>query len=408
MQQWGRFSVRGSMGFEELMSSLMTEVAEHVGQVLSPEVCRAMVLLGGYGRGEGGVVMTDEGERPHNNLDFLVITRGISPVEQEHLKTSVQEAIQPLAQAYGIEFDVGTVAESKLRRSPALVMWYDMRFGHKTVVGDSEFVPSLRQFSLESIPPRDVLNLLVNRGTLLVINDQLIAVRELAPEDRQRVVKHTMKAIIGYGDALLFFLGRYNWSYAEKQKRMRVCNDVPEAFRALYDEAIEFRFQPHYPAYVSRDLAAWMDELREVLAGIHLPCERMRLRCEHLMWKTYAEMAFRRAPWDDFRSPRAWAKKAVNLFRVPTTLPQGFSLSAQVGYRMLGLRGMLPALFPVVAYHLQDDEYRQLAARCLRAQSTQIDELRRAYLFMWGSAVEPPFLHLARKWDLALEPGAPP
>ena len=406
-RQWGRFSVRGSAEFEERMSALFTDLADHARKVLPPDVCRAMVLLGGYGRGEGGVVMTDEGECPHNNLDFLVITRRISPVEQERLKTRVQEAIHPLAQTYGIEFDVAAITESKLRRSPSLVMWYDMRFGHKTVVGDAKLVPSLKRFSVERVPSWDIMNLLVNRGTLLVINDQLIVARELRPDDRQRVVKHAMKAIIGYGDALLYFLGRYDWSYAEKQKRMRACKDAPDAFRALYDEAIEFRFQPQYAAYVDRDLPAWMDELRIALAPIHLLCERKRLRCERLTWETYAETVFRRALWDDSRSPRGWAKKAVNLLRTPGRLPQGFSVGAQMGYRMLGLRGILPALFPVAAYHLEDVRFRELVAQCLRAQSTQMDELRRAYLFTWGSAVEPLLLDLARKWDLPLEPGTP-
>ena len=404
MPQWGRFTVRGSADFEKRMSSLFTELADHAGKVLSPDVCRAMVLLGGYGRGEGGVVMTDGIERFHNNLDFLVITQSISPAAQERLKTLVQEAIKPLAQAQGIEFDVAAITESKLRRSPSLVMWYDMRLGHKTVVGDADLVPSLKRFSLERVPPWDILNLLVNRGTLLVINDQLISARKLRPDDKQRVVKHAMKAVIGYGDALLYFLGRYDWSYAEKQKRMRGCPDVPEAFRALYDEAIEFRFQPQYAAYMDRDLTAWMDELRAAFAPIHLLCEQKRLRCEGLTWATYAETVFRRALWDESRSPRAWAKKAANLLRTPGPPPGSCSRVARVGYRVLGLRGILPTLFPVSAYHLEDEAYKRLAADCLRAQSTQIDELRRAYLLTWGSAVEPPFLDLARKWNLTLEP----
>lgn len=402
-QAWGRFSVRGSAAFEDLMSGLMTEIAVNAERVLSPDVCRAMVLLGGYGRGEGGVMVADGSERPHNNLDFLVITPHISPEAQRQLKTQIHSLIQPMAQTYGIEFDIGTITEARLRRSPSLVMWYDMRFGHKTVVGDAALVPSLTQFSAERIPAWDVQNLLVNRGTLLVINDQLLATREPRPEDRRRIVKHAMKAIIGYGDALLYFAGRYDWSYVEKMMRMRVCPEAPEQFRALYDEAVAFRFQPNYSVYADRDLTEWMNALRRTLASIHLECERMRLQCQSLTWKSYPETALQHAILDDARAARAWAKKGINLLRTPERLPRGFSARAKLGCRMLGVRGTLTTVFPVAAYHLDDTGFRDFAAQVLGVQATSLDDLRRAYLFRWGSAIEPPFLDLARKWDLALE-----
>jgi len=406
LKHWGRFSVRGCSGFEETMSSLLTEVADSCEKVLSPAVCRAMVLLGGYGRGEGGVVTTDDGERPHNNLDFLIITRALSQEKQQEVKARLQEVLLVPAQKYGVEFDVSVINESKLRRSPSLVMWYDMRFGHKTVVGDANFVPSLSRFSLEHVPAWDILNLLVNRGTLLLINDQLMSIRSPLPEDRKRVVKHAMKAIIGYGDARLFFLGDYHWSYAEKQKRMRARSEVAPAFRQLYDEAIEFRFQPDYAAYMDRDLSRWMDELRHTFAPLHLQCEQKRLKCDRLTWETYPETVFQRAIWDDWRSARGWAKKAASFVRTSGSLPRGYSTGARIGFRALGLRGILPVLFPVATYHLDNVKHRELAAQCLQAESTEVGEIRRAYLFNWGSSVEPPFLSLARKWGLALEPGA--
>jgi len=404
LKHWGRFSVRGSSGFEEMMSSLFSEVATKCEAVLPSAACRAMVLIGGYGRGEGGVLVTEQGERPHNNLDFLVITRALSQEKQQELKAQLQEVLLVPAQKYGVEFDVSMINESRLRRSPSLVMWYDMRFGHKTVVGDTNFVPSLSRFTLERIPAWDILNLLVNRGTLLLINDQLMTARKPRPEDRKLVVKHAMKAIIGYGDALLFFLGDYHWSYAEKQKRMRLRPDVAPAFRQVYDEAIEFRFRPDYAAYEDRDLSHWMEDLRHTFAPIHLLCEQKRLSCEGLNWKTYPETALRRAIWDDCRSARGWAKKMVNFVRTPGRLPEVYSMGARLGYRVLGLRGTLPILFPVAAYHFDDMKYRGLAGHCLNAKSTETDELRRAYLSMWGNIVETSTTSFMKKWNIPLQP----
>lgn len=400
---WGRFTARGSAEAEALITALVTEIAASSQRFLSPEVCRALVLLGGYGRGEGGVVKTDRGERIHNNLDFLVITSSIPPEKQTQLRADLQQELAPLKDKYEVELDFAFIPESKLRRSPSLVMWYDMRFGHKTILGDASLVPSLTQFDLARIPAWDVRNLLVNRGTLLVINDQLIASRPLSPEDRKLLVKHAMKAIIGYGDALLFFSGDYHWSYAEKQRRMRKRGEVAESFRTLYDAALEFRFQPDYAAYEQRDLETWINGFREELATVHLFCESKRLCCPALSWKSYPGWAFSRALLDDRYSARAWAKKMVYMLKTKEKLANA-SPGAKLGFRSLGSRGVLPILFPVTGYQLQDPDFREMAVRYLGAASNDIHQIRSAYLRKWAEVGDTNFASVLRKWRIDLEP----
>lgn len=122
MRRWGRFSVYGSADFESYMSTLFDAIVERTEGILTPNLSHSLILLGGYGRGEGGVVQTDKGERPHNNLDFLLITSSISSKKQARLSAQIREALRPLEQSYGIEFDLASITESKLRRSPCLVI----------------------------------------------------------------------------------------------------------------------------------------------------------------------------------------------------------------------------------------------------------------------------------------------
>ena len=68
-----RFTARGGPEVEARIRGAVSEAADVMRAVLRPEEYRAVVLLGGYGRGEGGVELRDGEERPHNNLDFLVI-----------------------------------------------------------------------------------------------------------------------------------------------------------------------------------------------------------------------------------------------------------------------------------------------------------------------------------------------
>lgn len=399
---WGRFTAYGSEEVEGRLRALLGQVAERSAAVLDPDEYRALVLIGGYGRGEGGVERVDGREMPHNNLDFLLIVNDQPPTEQLLAKAKLEKALAPLADSYGIAMDVATIAASKLEHSPALVMWYDMRFGHKTVLGDAGFVPSLRHFRLSRIPAWDIRNLLVNRGTLLVINDYLAERGAADAAARRLMVKHIMKAVIGYGDALLYFLGGYHWSYLEKQRRMRANTQAFPEFREAYDEALEFRFRPDYAAYEGRDLSAWMDDVRGRLAPQHLVCESKRLQAPGLTWDAYPEAALRHAVFEDALSPRAWAKKAALLTSGRKCPVGGFW--AGLGYRMLGLRGLFPIVFPPVGYHLDLPVFCRLAAEALGARNCELGEMRRAYLHSWSRVGDINFLNLLRKWDLSLEP----
>jgi hypothetical protein len=399
---WGRFTARGSRAVEERITAAMERAAHAASAVLAPSEYRALVLIGGYGRGEGGVEVREGAEYPHNNFDLVLITNDLSSAAQTGARRRLREAVLPLSEEYGIEVDVSTTTVSRLQHTPALVIWYDMRFGHKTILGDAGFVPSLAHLRLERIPASDVRNLLVNRGTLLIIN--ALVLEQQVPDEpvRRLVVKHIMKAIIGYGDALLFFLGHYHWSYREKQRRMQTCTEAPESFRALYDEAVEFRFQPRYAGYLCRDLAAWQAELRAALAPVHLECERRRLQCAGLRWEDYPETALRHGVFEETASPRALAKKAANFLR-GAGLAAPLSYGAVLGYRMLGPAGVLPIVFPVPAYELEEPRLRQFAAAALGARHDSIPELRRAFLRFWGQRVDTNFGSVMRKWHIDLD-----
>ena len=118
-----------------------------------------------------------------------------------------------------------------------------------------------------------------------------------------------MKAIIGYGDALLFFLGDYDWSYAEKQRRMRARTDVADELKTLYDQALEFRFAPDYAPWLAMDLDALMARLRVQLEPVCRLCESKRLGVANLAWRQYPQTFLRHVLLEDLTSPIAWAQE---------------------------------------------------------------------------------------------------
>ena len=376
-----RYTVDGGADVEHLIQGMLEDASRALASAIGSHEYRTIVLIGGYGRGEGGVVEVNGEERPHNNLDFLVISRpGADPAA---LKYRAQAALAPLVTGHRIGMDVGVIPERHLLGAPCLVMWHDMRFGHRVLLGDRSFVASLERFRPEAIVPWDVRNLLVNRGTLLVINELILAKPALTEHDRQAVIRHAVKAIIGYGDALLYFLGDYHWSYREKRRRMAAQHEVSEPFRHLYDQAVAFRFRPRYDEFALCDLRRWNRTLRESLGAVHLRCERLRLGRPALTWDGYAAAAFDAALTDGLPSPRAVARKVRALGQRQRPVPVG-GLRAWLGMHFSPARDRLPLLFPGVAYPAQARTLAGLAAEALGSSGDTTLSLQRAYLTQWG------------------------
>ncbi|WP_309888476.1 hypothetical protein [Archangium sp.] len=393
----GRFTLRGSAAVEAQLAGMVMQASAIIGARVRPEELRALALIGGYGRGEGGVERRAGGERPHNNLDFLLVLNGtIRP----GLKQLLDEALEPLREQYAVGLDLGIVTARALRRAPCLVMWYDMRYGHKTALGDTTFLPSLTHFSREAIVPGDVRDLLVNRGTLLVINEALLEQGGGDEERRCALIRHAAKAIIGYGDTLLFFRGRYHWSYVEKRRRVAELRDVPAGFRQLYEEASAFRFEPDYDSLAGRDLPSWLEEVRGQLSDVHLACEAIRMDTPGLQWSDYFQRVLRHTLVEG--GARVWMRKVRNAVRFRPFSPPGLGWRERLGLQLGGGRGLLAAVFPYIAYGVGGEQGLELTRHALGARGNA-SELRRAYLRAWGEVSDANFALMARRCGLDLE-----
>jgi hypothetical protein len=400
-----RFTLNGSDRLEAEIADILRRAGDVICSRVAAGERRTLALIGGYGRGEGGVERRGAIERIHNNLDLLLV---LERPPRPGLQGELDAALEPLRARHEVGIDLGVITARALRRSPCLVMWYDARHGHRTVRGDPGFLPSLRHLTSEAILPDDVRDLLVNRGTLLVINDAVLERGTPDQARRRALLRHAAKAIIGYGDALLFFRGGYHWSYAEKRRRMAAQSGVPEGFRRLYDEACAFRFEPDYERFASRGLADWSGETRQRLAEVHLACEAARLAAPGLRWEEHPGRTLRDALAPGGLHPRLWLRKARNGLRFRPPSPEALGRRERLGLRLGGPRGLLAATFPVVAYGVGGEPGRDFARQVLGAASTGAAELRRAYLRRWGDSGDANFKHVVGRLGLVLEDGPAP
>ena len=386
----GRLTLCGGPDVEKAIADIVRRAARVVLRFVPAESLKALVLAGGYGRGEGGIRVDENGERPANNLDFLLFTTGIRSAERAELTALINHELGTVRRRSGMGIDFSIVDARRLERDRVRVLWYDVRYGHKLLAGDPEFLPGLTRFTAEAIDPREMGDLIINRGALLVLNHLILERGPLTPALKEAVLTHVAKAVIGYGDALLFFHGAYHWSYVERRRRMASTSfhTTPE-FKSLYDSAMTYRFTGD-PQVGKRLLTnAESGHLNRVLSAIHLEVERRRLRGPRMVWHGYVRASLRREVEDVTSSLGKMARGALTLVRGSARLGSGSPYAVRMGLWASGEQGAVRALFPLVAYGRIDNDEVDIARGLLGVKRVRSTAARAAWLHMWGRVFDP-------------------
>ena len=71
-----RFTIDGDPSLERHLDQVCNRVTDEVRACIPGRSLEGLLLGGGYGRGEGGVLKTASGDRPYNDLEFYVFVRG--------------------------------------------------------------------------------------------------------------------------------------------------------------------------------------------------------------------------------------------------------------------------------------------------------------------------------------------
>ena len=392
------FTHGGSAEAECQIRNIIHDVATTVQSTIPQQQMHSLVLIGGYGRGEGGVRERFGQQVPNNNLDFLLIGRDGSRRHFPAWQYQVDQCLEKLQRRHDVGIDFSVMSGRQLQRATCRVMWYDMRGGHRTVLGDPTFVQSLKQFRVDRIPTWDVHNLLVNRATLLLINDCMPDHPKDELLDHCRL-RHRAKAVIGYGDALLFSHGQYHWSYAKKRNRMLELEPIPAEFRRLYAEASSFRF---FPDQQPGKLLGCRTTVRRLCEQAHLTFESFRLKRSITDWNGYLELALRNGWREDLDSTKGCLRGLRNLMR-GSHVAMGQTGISRMGQRLLAAQRLLGLVSPAVLYDSCPHDFRSRAANWLSADSWDGRDLRKSFLRCWGQVVDRNFGRALSRLGVSIE-----
>jgi hypothetical protein len=159
------------------------------------------------------------------------------------------------------------------------------------------------------LPLGEFTRLMLNRGALLLMNQQRLASGEaLDPQEQEVFFKYLFKAVLACGDARLAGSRRYDPSYVVKLKRLRSMEpELGTSFLDLYGHAWQSKFHPDYGRYLGESPAEW----QQCVVGVWL---------DTLAWLEAVRTGRRIDSWVDYGSPALGKGQGQGLWPGPRNL----------------------------------------------------------------------------------------
>jgi predicted nucleotidyltransferase len=255
------YTQRGS----ETLDHLIDEHLRIIAEAAAPH-CEAVILLGGYGRGEGTpFIRSDGSQAPFNDYDLVIVVKTISI----QITLLFQRLEKELTEQLGIPVDLCPYALHALASREFSLLNYEMKHGHMVILGDDNVLDAMPNYDTATIPVSEGARLLMNRGKLLLdIKRRLATAQPLSEDERICFIKFINKVLLAFGDAALLAAGKYDISYAVKKQRISAIAPMPDRdfIIAGYLSAIEIKEWGDYQKLVDYDLDRQLRQTLDVFS----------------------------------------------------------------------------------------------------------------------------------------------
>ena len=285
-----RYTPDGDATVESRISHDQQLIAAAVTDLVPTANFRALVLIGGYARGEGGFRFVDGSPEPYNDYDYFVVVGGMNQPAVQALKPQLLELGHTLTKQVGVEVDLEVLKTENLPGAEYSLMHAEMLWGHRVVAGESGILAGMPPMPFANLGLAEFTRLMLNRGSLLLMNRRaLVTGATCEPQQREQFMKYLFKAVLACGDARLAAAGRYHPAYVEKWQRLQHMQWTGHArFLTQYEMALEAKFHPAYGQYASADLTKCLRQVTELWLETLAHMESVRLGSHTGNWSEYA------------------------------------------------------------------------------------------------------------------------
>jgi hypothetical protein len=288
-----RYTLAGPYEVERRIARDQQRVCEEVALLLPASRISALVLAGGYGRGEGGYRRDGFSTVPYNDYDYFLVVQGVTPAGLKDLRVALHALAERLSREFDLEVDFAVLESERLARLPACLMYSELKWRHRVLLGNPQALDAIQSPPPGELPLAEFSRMMLNRGALLLMNARTLAEGAgVRARSCERFLRYFSKGLLAAGDARLAAVGRYHPSVAERGRRLREIDWVGggrERFLDLYEQATRIKLggdvgrvlEPGEPLRLQRlAVHEWLDAYRVL--------ETARLGCAPDSWQAYA------------------------------------------------------------------------------------------------------------------------
>ncbi|MDO8539914.1 MAG: hypothetical protein Q7S40_05685 [Opitutaceae bacterium] len=376
-----RFTPDGSRELEDHLERTCAKIAAGVCGLVSRRRVDGILLGGGYGRGEGGVWRTGDGDRPYNDLEFYVFLRGNRHLNERRFGPALHVLGEILTPQAGVEVEFKIASLRELEAGPISMFSYDLVMGNQRFAGRDNLLAGCRHHrEAGQIPLPEATRLLMNRCTGLLLAQERLQRATFSAADADFVRRNIAKAELALGDAVLVVFGRYHWSVRERHHQLqRLARIEPtpwiEDVVRHHAAGTEFKLHPERSTASRETLRAQQASLAALARKVWLWVEGGRLRRALASPREYALAPLQKCP------ELAGLRRAlVNLKLLGPRAIAGREMRRHPRERILNAMSLL--LWEPAA--LQDQHLRALVQRELRTAASTFDGVMAAYHQLWS------------------------
>lgn len=239
------YAFHASEEFNQWLHEVLERISDDVQAVMSDNLV-SLLLGGGYGRGEGGVVVIGGREWPYNDIDFTLVVKNKFKLPWN--------ALSKISKKYENETRIHVdfsrpLTLNDIKNWPRWLVWYDLLNGYSVLAGPGNILEdNAPRYLRENLPAIEAGKLLLNRGAGILWAMRMSRQFELAG-DIDFIRRNYYKCALALGDALMIAYQCYKSPYRGRlESYVAMKNKFPEVkkfpLETLYKAALDFKFCP--------------------------------------------------------------------------------------------------------------------------------------------------------------------
>jgi len=378
-----RFTLDGDEALEKHLARICQLVhARVLIDIVPRRKLEAILLGGGYGRGEGGVLRTPEGDRPYNDMEFYVLVRGSVWLNERRYGAQLHALARQLSRVAGVEVEFKVLSLARLRRRAVTMFSYDLIMGHRWVYGHDGLLTGCEHHRrARDIPLHEATRLLMNRCSGLLFALERLQRPVFTADDADFVGRNLAKARLALGDTVLAATGRYHWSCRERERQLMLLGwsewgSWPWLAGVLQEHrrGVEFKLHPHRSTASAGEMRAEWETVSTLAGRLWLWLENRQLARSFASPMEYVASSADKCP----ETP-SWRNRLVNALHFG---PAAFWAPGASRYPRVRLLHALPLLLWEPATRF-DAGIQSNLRRELRTSAATFPDFVQAYALLW-------------------------